>query len=306
MLNKHVPTKLSNSRHDQLWLTTELKRKCHKKQSLYNKWKKLKARNKPWATTREEYKKLHYNTSHLPTTEGMDEIHQQHPIWRPGRKVQQTILALSQVTAYRSIRNRLGQVHSDPLKKASIFTHQFKSMFAINDEVSANTHLHGPSLPPRPDVTIIELGVKKLLKRVDPRKVSGPHEVPCCMLQELHEELAPVFTALFRNSYESGSLPEVWKSAWISPVFKSGNKCNAANYRPVSLICIACKLLEHILCSHIRNHLNMYNALSSYQHGFKKRLSCEPNSLWWCITCCQDWDIWTKWTWAYWTSLVSR
>ena len=99
------------------------------------------------------------------------------------------------------------------------------------------------------------------------------------MLQEQHEELTPVFTALFKNSYETGSLPAVWKSAWITPVFKKGTKCDASNYRPVSLTCVACKLLEHVLCSHIRNHLDKYNALSPYQHGFRKKLSCESQLL---------------------------
>ena len=90
----------------------------------------------------------------------------------------------------------------------------------ICDEVSASIHVHGPSLPPIPDVIISEQGVKKLLKGVDLPKVFGPDQVPCRMLQELHEELAPVFTAIFRNSHESGNLPEVCKSAWISPVFQ--------------------------------------------------------------------------------------
>ena len=105
------------------------------------------------------------------------------------------------------------------------------------------------------------------------------HLVRCCMLKELHEELSPFFTALFRNSNESGNLPEVWKSSWVSPVFKKGTKCDMANYRPLSLTWVACKLLEHILCSHIRNHLQTHYALSLYQHGFRKRLSCESQLL---------------------------
>ena len=46
-------------------------------------------------------------------------------------------------------------------------------------------------------------------------------------------------------------------------------------YRPVSLTCVSCKLLEHIIHSHIMNHLDKHNILSTAQHGFRSRHSCE-------------------------------
>ena len=49
----------------------------------------------------------------------------------------------------------------------------------------------------------------------------------------------------------------------------------AENYRPISLTCIPCKILEHILCSHIRSHLDERGALSPANHGFRKYFSCE-------------------------------
>ena len=91
------------------------------------------------------------------------------------------------------------QVHSDTLKKASILARQFRSIFTVNEEVLDNIHFNVASLPPIPDVTISEQSVTKLLKGVDPRKATGPDQALCRMLQELHEELTPVFITLFRN-----------------------------------------------------------------------------------------------------------
>ena len=129
------------------------------------------------------------------------------------------------------------------------------------------------------DITIEEAGVAKLLKGVDPSKASGPDQIPCKLLIELPIELAPVFTRLFQTSYNSGSLPSTWKSAWITPVYKKGDKPVASNYRLVSLTCVSCKLLEHILCSQIRDYIDRHNILSPYQHGFRKKLSCESQLL---------------------------
>ena len=59
------------------------------------------------------------------------------------------------------------------------------------------------------------------------------------------------------------------------PIHKEGNRFTAANYRPVSLTSICCKILEHIIYSFLIIHLDEYNALTDCQHGFCKRCSCE-------------------------------
>ena len=46
---------------------------------------------------------------------------------------------------------------------------------------------------------------------------------------------------------------------------------------PVSLTCVPCKLLEHIVCSNTMAHLDEYKLLSDRQHAFRKRHSCETH-----------------------------
>ena len=59
----------------------------------------------------------------------------------------------------------------------------------------------------------------------------------------------------------------------------------ACNYRPVSLTCVPCKLLEHIVCSNIMAHLDEHKLLSDKQHAFRKRHSCETQL----VTVINDW-----------------
>ena len=54
----------------------------------------------------------------------------------------------------------------------------------------------------------------------------------------------------------------------MAPIYKKGEKYDPANYRPVSLICICRKTLEHILMSKIVQHLSEYDILFESQHGF--------------------------------------
>ena len=111
-------------------------------------------------------------------------------------------------------------------------------------------------------------GVDKLLQELSPNKASGP-EISPKILKELHYEIAPILTLIFNLSLETGVVPIDWRTADVVPVYKNGSKSKASNYRPISLTCIASKLLEHILVSNIMSHFDDNNLLSQYQHGFR-------------------------------------
>ena len=43
----------------------------------------------------------------------------------------------------------------------------------------------------------------------------------------------------------------------------------------MSLTCICCKLLEHIVCSNLLSHFDKNNIITNKQHAFRKNHSCE-------------------------------
>ena len=85
---------------------------------------------------------------------------------------------------------------------------QFKSVFTHDKIEDKDTHLYGPGYPGISNITFDTAGIEKLLRGVNPSKAAGPDQIPCRMLKELATELAPVFTKLFQNSYDSGTLPK--------------------------------------------------------------------------------------------------
>ena len=92
-------------------------------------------------------------------------------------------------------------------------------------------------------------------------------------------EIAPVIQLIFEKSLATGALPSDWTKANVSPIFKKGEKSNPSNYRPISLKCILCKVMEHIIASNITAHFNRYNILYDLQHGFRQKRSCETQLL---------------------------
>ena len=141
-----------------------------------------------------------------------------------------------------------GSLFTDSRTKAEILNTQFVSVFT-RDTPGSDTFLHGPSYPPIRGLQISTKGVEKLLAGINPTKAAGPDLMPCRFMKELAPLLAPILTAIFHQSMDTGVLPSSWLTAYVTPIFKKGSTCLPENYRPVSLTCVACKLLEHVICS---------------------------------------------------------
>ena len=99
------------------------------------------------------------------------------------------------------------------------------------------------------------------------------------VLKECSEEISTPLYIVFRKSLDSGTLPEDWKTARVTPIFKKGQKTKAGNYQPGSLTCIPCKVMETLIKNKILEHVEEQAALSGNQHGFTKGKSCLTNLL---------------------------
>ena len=99
------------------------------------------------------------------------------------------------------------------------------------------------------------------------------------ILFELKKYLARSLSILFSASLEFGVVPAAWKDAGITPLFKKGKKSDPQNYRPISLTCLVCKIMESIIIDCILNHLNKSSLIRGSQHRFTKNRSCLTNLL---------------------------
>ena len=120
-----------------------------------------------------------------------------------------------------------------------------------------------------------QAGVLKLMQGLNLHKAEGPVHIPTRFLKEFAAELSPAMTLIFQASLQQGEVPDDWKQANVAPIFKKGDRCTAANYRPISLTSVCSKILEHIIHSQIMRHLDIHQILSDQQHGFRKKRSCE-------------------------------
>ncbi|GAB0204475.1 mitochondrial enolase superfamily member 1 [Grus japonensis] len=82
----------------------------------------------------------------------------------------------------------------------------------------------------------------------------------------------PLFI-IFERSWRTGEVPEDWRKANVTLVFKKGKKEDPGNYRPVSLISIPGKMMEQLILG-IINKRGEKKVIGRDQHGFTKGKSC--------------------------------
>ena len=133
--------------------------------------------------------------------------------------------------------------------------------------------------PTRPTVTLssINFDTNDLIKAIDEINAnsSGPDfSVPAIVLKSCKYELAKPLLIIWENSFNSGSVPSLYKQQLITPVFKKGSRSLPSNYRPVSLTAHEVKIFERVIRNKMVNFLETNNLLNCKQHGFRKGKSC--------------------------------
>ena len=73
-------------------------------------------------------------------------------------------------------------------------------------------------------------------------------------------------------------MPEDWRKANVTPIFKKGKKEDLGNYRPVSLTSIPGKMMDQLILEVIIiKQVEEKKIIRSSQHGFTKGKSCLTN-----------------------------
>ena len=121
--------------------------------------------------------------------------------------------------------------------------------------------------------------VEAKLRMLKSSKSPGPDGIHPRVLAETAHNMAVPLSLLFQESLQTAELPLDWKAGEIVPIFKKGSRQSPANYRPVSLTSIPCKVLESIIRDHIMEHMVETQQLHNAQHGFRPRRSCATQLL---------------------------
>ena len=118
---------------------------------------------------------------------------------------------------------------------------------------------------------VVEL-VKKL-----PDKQCTSDPLPTWLLKRSAEVLAPFLCRLFNWSLENGTVPLMFKSAYITPLLKKADlvSADAKSYRPISDLPVISKLLERLVSKQLLRYLKDNDLFPDLQSAYRAYHSTE-------------------------------
>ena len=117
--------------------------------------------------------------------------------------------------------------------------------------------------------------VTKCLVCVDPMKAMGSDGIPGIVLKNCARNLSPFLQQIINTSLANGTVPSLYKVSHISPLFKNGDPSLARNYRPVSLLPVVSRILEHFVKTQLTKFLHDHSLLPPSQFAYRKSHSTE-------------------------------
>ena len=285
-VKKHIPSS-STTCSEQVkpkWMSRTTWSKVRQKHA---KW--IKYLNTKQPKDYEEYAKVRNEVTHSNYRERKDYEKQISRDVRKNPKGVRTYMKSTNTVkaSIPHLTTKSGEKTTNDHEIAEALSDQYSSVFT--DENLSDI----PLIPPKPLKTptlnsfvFQEKRIEKLLLSLDVNKAPGLDQIHPRVLKETAKTIAHPIAIIFRKSQGSGILPTQWLKAAITPIFKKGDRSDPANYRPVSLTCILCKVMERIVVEQLLQHVKANSLQTKDQHGFVPGKSITTNLL----------EVLNKWT----------
>ena len=122
---------------------------------------------------------------------------------------------------------------------------------------------------------ITTLEIERIISKLEPKKSSGHDGISNKLIKDLCDVISYPMTLIFNQSLQTGRFPSAMKWADITPLYKSKNKYETTNYRPISLLLTISKILEKTVYSRTYKFLEQNQILYNSQYGFRSQHSCQ-------------------------------
>lgn len=117
--------------------------------------------------------------------------------------------------------------------------------------------------------------VYNTIKSLKNKKSTGIDGISVKIIKETANFIIEPLTYVINLIFDTNTVPSIFKTSVIKPIYKKGDKSSCQNYRPISIITNFAKIFEKILKSRLDSYISKYKIISTKQYGFQKGLSTQ-------------------------------
>jgi len=177
--------------------------------------------------------------------------------------------------AWRLVRLETGKVKKKIDNECSLTADQFNNTFIENGLFAGVESLMDPTDPVKKEFSVVadfetttEEEISNIIQSLKNKKTRDIYGMSTSLLKEIKLCIIAHLNYLINRCFKEGVFPKELKKAKVIPVFKKGDKGNANNYRPISILPVLSKVFETIVKDRLLDYLSINKMLSNFQHGY--------------------------------------
>jgi hypothetical protein len=275
IIDNFTPKIVKKDKLSEPWLNRELRSLRNQRNKLY---KIIKSADAPSNEILNEHKKLAEEFRSKSLT-AYDEYVQEigNTILYNPKKFFDFVNTKRKSHGYPKSMSSNGTTSSSSVEICSFFADKFQKVYRHSQNNVSNSN---SSYPSNDNILIQSLNISiddvfLAISNLDIKKGSGPDLLPPVFLYKCINNLCGPLAHIFNRSLSTGIFPDFWKTSYLIPIHKKGDKSSVDNYRGVAIESIIPKLFENIVTDKITPILD--DSLSQAQHGFRKGRSTTTN-----------------------------
>uniref|UniRef100_A0A0K8SN56 Reverse transcriptase domain-containing protein n=1 Tax=Lygus hesperus TaxID=30085 RepID=A0A0K8SN56_LYGHE len=167
-------------------------------------------------------------------------------------------------------RDREGNIVAGKQEVLQRWAEHFEEQLNDNQTASDGQVTTPPSVPIEDEPP--SLGeVEKALKKLKNNKSPGIDELPAELFKKGGTALAGAIRGLISKIWQSEKIPHEWTKSIVCPIHKKGDRLECCNFRGISLLTVAYKILSNIIYERLLPHVEPN--IGGYQCGFRHNKS---------------------------------
>ena len=115
--------------------------------------------------------------------------------------------------------------------------------------------------------------IQKITNELASKTSNGHDGIPITIVKASIAKINTPLSFIINSSMANGCFPDLLKIAKICPIFKTGDKSDITNYRPISILTSISKIFEKVISNRLISYLDHYKIIHQAQYGFRKNHS---------------------------------